>query len=575
MQSIASGDGWVEFTASETNTLRQLGLSHSNPGLTTAEIDFAIRLTESGIAEVRESDAYRTETAYAVNDRFRIAMVGGNVVYSKNNVVFRTTLAPTITYPLLVDTALLSINATVTNVVISGGSSGSPVPTTYTARADRNLNFTERPTQLTGVDNPPLVGAPFEDELFPGSRVLRVTDKTGLGTSNYETSYRTPSAPSQTAWSSDSSRFYVLTTQLTTHVFDFNDGSPTWDRQLEWALEPAFSRVNPSLMYGTRNTTTPLIEQYNFNPPPGQNPYSLLVNLTEVDTIPSGSYIGSIYSSGGPTERIVVRYGGTSQDAHDRVLIFNKDGFNKDDPSTYKLIDTDDSTVNGVYTSALDGGFTTHAVFIDQSGRYTILYPAGVSHTQYVFDWVTSSFTKMDRYSNGHDALGHGARVNQEASDDEPDEYDAAQWQYRSLASPNIRFDLIAEPLRPKLTYAADHTSWHNAQPGTLVPVLSAFYRYGNFNDVAWRAWDNEIVAVATTGPTMVWRFCHHWSNVTPDTGGTNAASFYYMPRPQIAPNGRWALFTSNWMKTLGIDSDSTDPTTMNRQDVFLVKLPH
>ena len=56
-ETIASGDGYIEFTATETNKLRQIGLSSSNPGTTTAEIQFSIRLSESGIAEVRERTA--------------------------------------------------------------------------------------------------------------------------------------------------------------------------------------------------------------------------------------------------------------------------------------------------------------------------------------------------------------------------------------------------------------------------------------------------------------------------------------------------------------------------------------
>ena len=78
-ETIASGDRLIEFTATETNNIRQIGLSSSNPGTTTAEIQFSIRLTEIGIAEVRESNAYRAEVAYVANDRFKIAVVGATV----------------------------------------------------------------------------------------------------------------------------------------------------------------------------------------------------------------------------------------------------------------------------------------------------------------------------------------------------------------------------------------------------------------------------------------------------------------------------------------------------------------
>ena len=117
-QQILSGDGYLEFTASETTTLRFVGLSVGDTGTGSAEIRFAIRL-QSGIAEVRESGISRTSTTFVAGDVFRISAASGVVNYSKNGVVFYTSgLAPA--YPLLVDSTLVSLNAGITNAVISG-----------------------------------------------------------------------------------------------------------------------------------------------------------------------------------------------------------------------------------------------------------------------------------------------------------------------------------------------------------------------------------------------------------------------------------------------------------------------
>jgi hypothetical protein len=43
-----------------------------------------------------------------------------------------------------------------------------------------------------------------------------------------------------------------------------------------------------------------------------------------------------------------------------------------------------------------------------------------------------------------------------------------------------------------------------------------------------------------------------------------------YRPRPNVSPDGRRVIFTSNWEKTLGIDPG----TNTFRQDVFLLALP-
>lgn len=115
-QQIASGNGAVLFTATETDKVRYVGLSHGNTDTRLGDIDFAIRLG-NGYAEVRENNVYRTDTPLVSGDRFKVAVEGGVVKYYKNGVLFYTsTVAPT--YPLLVDTSLLSAGATVTNATI-------------------------------------------------------------------------------------------------------------------------------------------------------------------------------------------------------------------------------------------------------------------------------------------------------------------------------------------------------------------------------------------------------------------------------------------------------------------------
>src|SRR5207253_1685338 len=127
-QSIASGDGYVEFTASETTTNRGAGLSNGNTDNSLADIDFAIFLTPSGWADVREHGVWKADIQYGAGTVFRVAVVGGRVQYSKNGAVFYTSAVPP-TYPLLVDTTFWSLNGTITNAVISNGNGATPVDT--------------------------------------------------------------------------------------------------------------------------------------------------------------------------------------------------------------------------------------------------------------------------------------------------------------------------------------------------------------------------------------------------------------------------------------------------------------
>jgi len=117
-QSITGGDGFVEFTAVETNKTRYCGLARNSAGADFAGIDFAIKLTATGVAEVRENGAYAGEVKYQTGDLFRIAIEDEQVKYYKNGELFYTSLnAPA--YPLVVKASLINLNSRINNAVIS------------------------------------------------------------------------------------------------------------------------------------------------------------------------------------------------------------------------------------------------------------------------------------------------------------------------------------------------------------------------------------------------------------------------------------------------------------------------
>ena len=126
-QQISSGDGYMEFTASETNTLRFVGLGSGTASGSGADIRYAFRL-QNGVVEVRESGSYKTETSFATGDVLRISVEGGSVKYSKNGAVFYTSAAGG--YPLFVRAALNDLNATIKNVVIRIGTATSAASST-------------------------------------------------------------------------------------------------------------------------------------------------------------------------------------------------------------------------------------------------------------------------------------------------------------------------------------------------------------------------------------------------------------------------------------------------------------
>jgi hypothetical protein len=118
--AVASGDLFVELTASETNTQRALGLSRGNTNTKVADIDFALQLWPGGGIDVRENGVYRAETTYASGDVFRIAVESSIVKYYKNGALFYTS-AKAPAYPLRVDSSLLTSGATLKNVWLKKG----------------------------------------------------------------------------------------------------------------------------------------------------------------------------------------------------------------------------------------------------------------------------------------------------------------------------------------------------------------------------------------------------------------------------------------------------------------------
>jgi hypothetical protein len=452
----------------------------------------------------------------------------------------------------------------------------SGAPAVYSAVTDRN------PYTKPAVPSLGPAGFAFADPTF-GSPMLRVTDaQTRPGIVNR--SFRVASNAHVTAWNSTSTAFYVISNDGSVIPYTFNASTMTAARiqatgtgngglTLGFYVEPQFSLVNPNLIYGAvsgGNYRT--ISQYDFQ----TGAYLPLINL---DTIVGGlsGYVGGVMSGGTPTENLIVFFGGGSQDSHYYALwtpVGNLGG--------RKLLNTAASTINGTPTN-ITLNFRLHSAQIDRSGRFVFLYPNSIDlgaprYASQVYVWDTASDTVTAITSGardggaamrpyGHDASGYGTWVNMDCCTNST--WDAGQWQFRPLTSLTQISDLIAPVQAVKEVYLSDHSTWNNAQPGALVPVISSTYRVGNYAE-PWRAWDDEIIGIETAngGGGNVWRFAHHRSNVASDNNPA-APYFWYEPIANVSPNGRWVIFTSNWEKTLG--TDSSEGTF--RQDVFLVKL--
>ena len=378
--------------------------------------------------------------------------------------------------------------------------------------------------------------------------------------------------------------FYVVSNDGTSIPYAFDQATMTASRiqpsanenggfTLSFYVEPQFSLVNPNVIYGVGGSNGRTIAQYDFS----SRSYSTIADL---DAIASGmgGYVGGIMTGGTPNEKLITFFGGSVQDSHYLLLwipVGNVGG--------RKILDTHASTINGRPTNVVLN-FNLHSTSIDRSGRYVFLNAtsADLGAPRYApggFVWDTETDLLValtsggrdggpDMHVNGHDAAGFGYWVNMGCCTSS--KWDAAQWEFRYLSTLGQANDLISPVLSPTEIYLADHSSWNNARPDALVPFISSTYRYGD-NQAAWRAWDDEIIGVDTTGGIggVVYRFAHHRSDVRSESNPVNPY-FWYEPIANVSPDGRFVIFTSNWEKTLG--RDAAEGTF--RQDVFVVKLP-
>jgi len=113
-----SNDGFVQFTTDEATTFKMAGLSSGNEGQGQADVDFAIRLSDTGRVAIFEGGINRAAVGtYAAGDVFRVQVLGGVVTYWRNGSLLYTS-AGTPSFPLLVDTSLFTPGATIRDAAV-------------------------------------------------------------------------------------------------------------------------------------------------------------------------------------------------------------------------------------------------------------------------------------------------------------------------------------------------------------------------------------------------------------------------------------------------------------------------
>lgn len=120
LQFLATGDGAVAFSVSETNTARMLGLSRPDTDRSWRTLDFSFYLLADQRLAIYERGLYRGYFGtYFPGDILRVGVESGVVRYWRNDGLLYTSPAPA-SFPLVVEGWLYNAGATLTDVVVSG-----------------------------------------------------------------------------------------------------------------------------------------------------------------------------------------------------------------------------------------------------------------------------------------------------------------------------------------------------------------------------------------------------------------------------------------------------------------------
>ena len=118
--------GSVTFTVSAGHRL-VVGLGADTSASTSYAIDYAFSFWPGGTWEIREKNVYKKEGAFTAADTFTVAVDGTAVKYYKNGALVYTS-GVAATTPLVVDTSLASIGATVQNLTTPPAPAPAPAP---------------------------------------------------------------------------------------------------------------------------------------------------------------------------------------------------------------------------------------------------------------------------------------------------------------------------------------------------------------------------------------------------------------------------------------------------------------
>jgi len=461
---------------------------------------------------------------------------------------------------------------------VSGSSTTCGPPAYPCSRTDSTV--VQIPSSIPNVGNLTGANTIVTDPDF-GNRIVRITDwNTDPGAQPQNRSFVSAASGSadENLWNVDSTMFIVQALGDAAYPFTFDPSTLQATRMyvssnpsrggLKLSASGMWSRVDPNVMYSPGSTGTS-ITKYDFsdrtNPPSPQEVYDF---TSSPNCLPRG-FTQTWKSKAGVSADDTVfgmGYSNTGNQGTGVYAVAYKAG------SGCTVLNTKTGQVWGDWGAAgtinIPDRWTIHNVKLSKDGNWLIVAKAdclisSCSNGPYFWQIGTTNVSSCgDGQSGGQHCSGHWT----EGYSHWINNYDGGKYVIRPLSDPTALNVLNATVPAGVINPLDQHASWNNVDPADSLPF---FLTYWSPITPFPGPWYDEITAVAPNNSGKVWRFAHSFI-----TGHSQIFNTMY-GIGSVSQDGRFFIFSSDWMGTLGSQSAAPNCTvgTDCRGDVFVLEL--
>lgn len=225
-------------------------------------------------------------------------------------------------------------------------------------------------------------------------------------------------------------------------------------------------------------------------------------------------------------------------------------------------------------TIGIPDRITIHNVKISKDGEWLVVARenctsgTGTCNQNPFYYWQIGTTTVNECPAGSNSCSGHWTEGFKNTWIDTPGSPQLFQTDIRQMSNPTVFSQLIPAQMFPaNLPGNGDiHWSWNNVDGANLLPVFATTYD----PNATLPAWMNEIVALNTDGSGVMHRFAHTYASPSQTQNFNDQFAI-----GQVSKDGRFFIWTSDWLGTLGSTSGATTCTlgTNCRSDVFIVAL--